>query len=77
MIHPNHRKVSVAKATGTLRHVMYGCLIAMAACMISSCKGRTMHNMVPLGDTVEITPDTLVDTGNNFYYLETNDTRSI
>lgn len=26
---------------------------------VTSCKGRTMDNMVPSGDTVEVVPDTL------------------
>lgn len=77
MIHPNHRKVSAAKAAGTLRYVMYGSVFLIAACMISSCKGRTMNNMVPLGDTVEVIPDTLTDS-TTFHYINNNsDTRPI
>lgn len=33
---------------------------ALAICFgTSSCKGRTMENMEPTGDTVEVIPDTL------------------
>ncbi len=34
----------------------------LAVSVLSGCKGRTMENMTPDGDTVEVTPDTITDT---------------
>lgn len=34
-------------------------LTAALAIFMSGCKGRTMNNMVPSGDTVEVVPDTI------------------
>ncbi|MDD6228377.1 MAG: hypothetical protein PUA94_05035 [Bacteroidales bacterium] len=35
-------------------------LAAVLVCvLLTSCKGRTMENMTPAGDTVEVVPDTM------------------
>lgn len=31
----------------------------LAVSVLTGCKGRTMENMTPDGDTVEVTPDTI------------------
>ncbi len=56
MIHVNRHNVSVAKAAGTICRVAAIAIMAVASLALASCKGRTLHNMVPTGDTVEVNP---------------------
>lgn len=31
----------------------------LAVCSLTGCKGRTMENMAPNGETIEVAPDTI------------------
>jgi hypothetical protein len=45
-----------------MRKLIKGAAVLTAALMLlalPSCKGRTMENMTPTGDTVEVVPDTI------------------
>ena len=44
-----------------------GCCLILLACMAFACKGRTMENMEPSGETIEVVimQDTIANNFNN------------
>ena len=47
----------MTKRNLTGRTALFAALLS--AFLLGACKGRTMENMTPTGDTVEVTPDTI------------------
>lgn len=60
-------KASAVYAAETFRFIPAALFCMVLITVMSSCKGRTMNNMVPNGDTVEVTPEVMSgpDANNN------------
>ena len=54
------KRISAARAAETFRFLSLT-LLALTLLSLTACKGRTMENMTPDGDTVEVTPDIIHD----------------